>query len=30
MAKLSLQKVVKRFGDNTVCDGIDLEIEEGE
>ncbi len=30
MPKLSLRKVVKRFGPNTVCDGIDLEINEGE
>ena len=29
-AKLSLQGVVKRFGDNTVCDGIDLEVQDGE
>ncbi|SHJ11640.1 amino acid ABC transporter ATP-binding protein, PAAT family [Shimia gijangensis] len=30
MAKLSLRGVVKRFGENTVCDGIDLEVEEGQ
>ena len=30
MAKLELRGVVKRFGDNTVCDGIDLDVEEGE
>lgn len=30
MAMLSLQNVVKRFGDNTVCDGIDLDVEEGQ
>jgi len=28
MPKLSLRNVVKRFGDNTVCDGIDLDVEE--
>ena len=28
--KLSLKSVVKRFGDNTVCDGIDLEVAEGD
>lgn len=30
MTMLSLQNVVKRFGDNTVCDGIDLDVEEGQ
>ncbi|MBE1291408.1 MAG: ATP-binding cassette domain-containing protein [Rhodobacteraceae bacterium] len=30
MAKITLKAVEKRFGDNTVCDGIDLEVEEGE
>lgn len=30
MAKLDLRRVVKRFGDNTVCNGIDLTIEEGQ
>ena len=30
MAKLELRGVVKRFGDNTVCNGIDLDIEEGQ
>jgi polar amino acid transport system ATP-binding protein len=30
MAKLSLRGVVKKFGDNTVCDGIDLDVEEGQ
>ena len=30
MAKLSLRGVVKRFGENTVCDGIDLDVEEGQ
>ncbi len=30
MAKLELRGVVKRFGDRTVCDGIDLDVEEGE
>lgn len=30
MPKLSLRKVIKRFGSNTVCDGIDLDVEEGE
>ncbi len=27
MPKLSLRNVVKRFGDNTVCDGINLDVE---
>ncbi len=30
MAKLELRSVVKRFGDNTVCDGIDLDVEAGQ
>ena len=30
MPKLELRGVVKRFGDNTVCDGIDLVVEEGQ
>ncbi|WP_170477145.1 amino acid ABC transporter ATP-binding protein [Ruegeria arenilitoris] len=30
MAKLELRGVVKRFGDDTVCDGIDLDVEEGQ
>ena len=30
MPKLSLRGVVKRFGDNTVCDGVDLDVEEGQ
>ncbi|WP_171102117.1 amino acid ABC transporter ATP-binding protein [Ruegeria sp. HKCCD7255] len=30
MAKLELRGVVKRFGDRTVCDGIDLDVEEGQ
>lgn len=30
MAKLSLKGVVKRFDNNTVCDGIDLQVEEGQ
>ncbi|EBA13570.1 amino acid ABC transporter ATP-binding protein [Roseobacter sp. CCS2] len=30
MAKLSLRGVVKQFGANTVCDGIDLDVDEGE
>ncbi|SFS20003.1 amino acid ABC transporter ATP-binding protein [Yoonia litorea] len=30
MAKLALRGVVKRFGDATVCDGIDLDVEEGQ
>lgn len=30
MAKLVLRGVVKRFGSNTVCDGIDLKIEDGQ
>ena len=29
MAKLELRGIVKRFGDHTVCDGIDLDVEEG-
>lgn len=29
MSKLSLRGVVKRFGTNTVCDGIDLDVNEG-
>ncbi len=30
MAKIELRGVVKKFGDNTVCDGIDLDVEEGQ
>ena len=30
MPKLKLRGVVKRFGSNTVCDGIDLDVEEGQ
>jgi polar amino acid transport system ATP-binding protein len=30
MTKLKLRDVVKRFGDTTVCDGIDLDVEEGQ
>ncbi|WP_375255605.1 amino acid ABC transporter ATP-binding protein [Yoonia sp.] len=30
MAKLELRGVVKRFGDMTVCDGIDLDVDEGQ
>ena len=30
MAKLELRGVVKRFGANTVCDGIDLDVEAGQ
>lgn len=30
MAKLELRGVVKRFGAATVCDGIDLDVEEGQ
>ncbi|WP_299418625.1 amino acid ABC transporter ATP-binding protein [uncultured Shimia sp.] len=30
MAKIILKGVEKRFGDNTVCDGIDLAVEEGQ
>ena len=30
MPKLELRNVVKRFGDITVCDGIDLDVEEGQ
>lgn len=30
MAKLSIQGLIKRFGDNTVCNGIDLEVDEGQ
>ncbi|WP_299787150.1 amino acid ABC transporter ATP-binding protein [uncultured Marivita sp.] len=30
MAKLKLRGVIKRFGDVTVCDGIDLDVAEGE
>jgi ABC-type polar amino acid transport system ATPase subunit len=30
MSKLKLRNVVKRFGDVTVCNGINLDVEEGE
>ncbi len=30
MSKLSLKGVIKRFGEHTVCDGIDLDVNEGE
>lgn len=30
MAKLELRGVVKRFGDHTVCNGIDLDVQEGQ
>ncbi|SDX55604.1 amino acid ABC transporter ATP-binding protein, PAAT family [Ruegeria halocynthiae] len=30
MPKLELQGVIKRFGDRTVCDGIDLTVDEGQ
>ena len=30
MAKLALRSVVKRFGENTVCDGINLDVEQGQ
>ncbi|MGR3714327.1 MAG: amino acid ABC transporter ATP-binding protein [Shimia sp.] len=30
MPKLSLKNVVKRFGDKTVCNGISLDVEEGQ
>jgi len=30
MPKLTLRGVVKRFGDNTVCDGIDMDVGEGQ
>jgi ABC-type polar amino acid transport system ATPase subunit len=30
MAKLELRSVVKRFGNDTVCDGITLDVEEGQ
>ena len=30
MAKLELRGVVKRFGDTTVCNGIDLDVEAGQ
>lgn len=30
MAKLELRNVVKRFGQHTVCAGIDLDVEEGQ
>ena len=30
MAKLELRGVVKRFGTNTVCNGIDLDVDEGQ
>lgn len=30
MAKLELRNVVKRFGEATVCDGIDLDVDQGQ
>ena len=30
MAKLELRGVIKRFGNTTVCDGIDLDVEQGQ
>ena len=30
MAKLALRNVVKRFGDVTVCDGVSLDVEQGQ
>lgn len=30
MAKISLRNVVKIFGDNRVCDGVSLDVEEGQ
>ena len=30
MSKLQLHNVVKRFGDNTVCDGINLNVDQGQ
>ena len=30
MSKLNLRNVFKRFGDRTVCDGIDLTVDEGQ
>ena len=30
MSKLELHNVVKRFGDNTVCDGINLNVDQGQ
>lgn len=30
MAKIELRNVVKRFGDTTVCNGIDLDVEAGQ
>ncbi len=30
MAKLELRDVIKRFGDTTVCNGINLDVEEGQ
>ncbi|MCH1535859.1 MAG: amino acid ABC transporter ATP-binding protein [Amylibacter sp.] len=30
MSKLELHNVVKRFGDNTVCDGINLNVNQGQ
>jgi len=30
MSKLKLHNVVKRFGDNTVCDGINLNVDQGQ
>jgi len=30
MSKLELHNIVKRFGDNTVCDGINLNVDQGQ
>lgn len=30
MAKLELRAVVKKFGDNTVCNGVNLDVEQGQ
>ena len=30
MSKIELHNVVKRFGDNTVCDGINLNVDQGQ
>ena len=30
MAKLELRNVIKRFGNDTVCDGINLDVEKGQ
>ena len=30
MQKLELHNVIKRFGNNTVCNGINLNVEQGQ